>query len=456
MGWQAVRHHLRITMSDKSNLPRLLIGTIGDKLAIARASNENEDVYGFWLGKGKIYFQDEEGDEVVRFEVNVGTDASTISLKNLPGSNEFKVDAATKSLSLLEGGDDGVYRFWIDDKGFFFEDTDDAETVKAKLDLASGAASFKIQDSDDGDSILLDAGDLNAGLTITDENTGEESIILKKDIGLTFKVGEDAVVKADLQVGEGNASLDLKSDDEETSAFIDGQNGFIELKKEGDTEKKVSINLDDLDEEYPSAKFTDLEVDGTTYRVLLAEKVPPTPSPTPSPTPTPVPTPPPTPVPIPTPTPVPIPTPPVPPVTVPPLTKMAIVQIDGRFVGLHCVESPDVRFEDVLTVVLTGGRWSKSITLPMDATFRDVCEPDSIVVVSATPSRPVIVGARIVGPRLTVEAVERGLGTLERLEVNVRLSGIRKQFAGVRFPVFTEKQARVNNAFYAKAQRGKA
>src|SRR5690606_21126674 len=100
----------------------------------------------------------------------------------------------------------------------------------------------------------------------------------------------------------------------------------------------------------------------------------------------------------------------------PPGDKMAIVPWRNQFVGLFCVESPDVRFEDVLRVPITG----KTTTVPIDPVFREVCEPGSIEVISACSPIPTPLGAEVIQDQLHI----RIAGDLPSY-VTVKLSGIR-------------------------------
>jgi hypothetical protein len=64
--------------------------------------------------------------------------------------------------------------------------------------------------------------------------------------------------------------------------------------------------------------------------------------------------------------------------------KMAIVPCQSDFVALFCVESPEVRFEDVVRVPVTGPVTRAVI----DPRFIEVCEPGSIDVISVNLAAP--------------------------------------------------------------------
>ena len=122
--------------------------------------------------------------------------------------------------------------------------------------------------------------------------------------------------------------------------------------------------------------------------------------------------------------------------------KMAIVPCQGEHVALFCVESPDVRFEDVVRVPITG-----AVTiLSIDPMFIEVCEPDSIDVISIASPVPALVGAVVERDQLVV----RISGDLPPFVI-VTLSGIRAGDKGLRFPRKTRNQMLRNNAFLSTA-----
>ena len=122
--------------------------------------------------------------------------------------------------------------------------------------------------------------------------------------------------------------------------------------------------------------------------------------------------------------------------------KMAIVPCQSDFVALFCVESPEVRFEDVVRVPVTGPVTRTVI----DSRFIEVCEPGSIDVISVTTPLPALVGVAVEGPEIVV----RVAGDLPPYVV-VTLSGIRSGNRNVRFPLKTRDQMQRNNAFWSTA-----
>lgn len=116
----------------------------------------------------------------------------------------------------------------------------------------------------------------------------------------------------------------------------------------------------------------------------------------------------------------------------------------GGYTALFCVEAPDVRFTDILRTGL-----SRRVTrLKLDPRYVAVCEPDSIEVVSVTPEQPMRVGAR----------VEGGFVILTRsiwsgpCRATVYVSGIRKGFAGLRFPDRNQAEFKANERFLKSAR----
>ena len=64
-----------------------------------------------------------------------------------------------------------------------------------------------------------------------------------------------------------------------------------------------------------------------------------------------------------------------------------------------CIEAPEVRFEEIITLHNPGLVSMHNL----DKRFLEICEPDSIVVVSAVASHPVMIGARIKEDKLVVQ-----------------------------------------------------
>ncbi len=123
--------------------------------------------------------------------------------------------------------------------------------------------------------------------------------------------------------------------------------------------------------------------------------------------------------------------------------KMAIVPHQDDFVALFCVESPDVRFEDVVRVPVTG----PVTTARLDPMFVGVCEPDSLDVISVTAPMPASIGAAVTGDTVTVR-IEGDLPPF----VIVTVSGVRAGSRGVRFPRKTRDQMLRNNAFWDQSK----
>jgi hypothetical protein len=123
--------------------------------------------------------------------------------------------------------------------------------------------------------------------------------------------------------------------------------------------------------------------------------------------------------------------------------KMAIVPHQDDFVALFCVESPDVRFEDVIRVPVTG----PVTTAQLDPVFVGVCELDSLDVIAVTAPTPASIGAAIAGDTVTV----RITGDLPPFVI-VTVSGIRAGSRGVRFPRKTREQMLRNNSFWDQSK----
>ncbi|GAB6188126.1 hypothetical protein JCM17478_36910 [Thermopirellula anaerolimosa] len=91
----------------------------------------------------------------------------------------------------------------------------------------------------------------------------------------------------------------------------------------------------------------------------------------------------------------------------------------------------------------------KAATLQIDPRFVEVCEPGSLVVSACVADVPVVVGASVEGNWVRVRfAVEN-----DRQEVRLvlRVTGVRRSFAGLRFPNRSRRQFEANEAFINSA-----
>jgi hypothetical protein len=109
---------------------------------------------------------------------------------------------------------------------------------------------------------------------------------------------------------------------------------------------------------------------------------------------------------------------------------------------------PEVRFEDlVFTVIGNQGTNNHKDFIKLNDSFVQVCDPQSIVVVSVVPSAPINIGAYIEGEFLFIEAESEKLIENE-IKLTIRLSGIRLGFSGRRFVEYTYKEMIKNNQFW--------
>ena len=103
--------------------------------------------------------------------------------------------------------------------------------------------------------------------------------------------------------------------------------------------------------------------------------------------------------------------------------KTAIVpSVNGDYVDLYCVESPDVRFEDVVSIKVNG---RLKIEQEIDPEFVFVCEQNSIKAVSHTTTEPALCGVKVRENKLIITFS----GNIPE-EVTVKLSGTKKRFCG--------------------------
>lgn len=91
----------------------------------------------------------------------------------------------------------------------------------------------------------------------------------------------------------------------------------------------------------------------------------------------------------------------------------------------------------------------KATSLQIDPRFVEVCEPRSIVVSGCVPDVPIVVGASVEENLVHLRfAVENETQTVQLV---LRLTGVRRGFAGLRFPNRSRRQFEANEAFINSA-----
>jgi hypothetical protein len=108
---------------------------------------------------------------------------------------------------------------------------------------------------------------------------------------------------------------------------------------------------------------------------------------------------------------------------------------------------PEARFSDIM--VIENPARLRVLEIEVDATFMGVVIPGSIVVVGVVPDLPMTCGAAVRNGTLCLRfGCDDGAGPLCTV---VTLSGLRKDRSGIRFPHFTQEQARRNRRFWSRA-----
>ena len=113
------------------------------------------------------------------------------------------------------------------------------------------------------------------------------------------------------------------------------------------------------------------------------------------------------------------------------------------YAALFIAEMPEVRFDDHVEIFPTK-RLSKT---PLDEKFLEVCEPDTVRVISAIGDSGGVKYARVEGQEIILSLPL----FMRPKRVCVRLSGIRKGFRNLRFPDRTENQFIHNEKFINSA-----
>lgn len=128
-----------------------------------------------------------------------------------------------------------------------------------------------------------------------------------------------------------------------------------------------------------------------------------------------------------------------------------------------CTETPEVRFEDVITLDLSkheptahveGFRRILTYTVKIDEEFIAVCEPGSITAVGGVCEEPLVFGSRVEGTEIQILVHDfTGRASQTGPIISVQLSGIRRGRAGVRFPEFTHEDMIRNDKFWSTPLR---
>ena len=122
----------------------------------------------------------------------------------------------------------------------------------------------------------------------------------------------------------------------------------------------------------------------------------------------------------------------------------AIVPASWSSVGytaLFVSESPEVRFTDVLVILVPSGQGRK-LNAGIDRKFLEVCEEGSLEAVGYTTEKAVSVGLLVVGERIELRLPED-----RPKRIVVSISAIRKGFRGLRFPDRDKYQFDENEKF---------
>jgi hypothetical protein len=117
------------------------------------------------------------------------------------------------------------------------------------------------------------------------------------------------------------------------------------------------------------------------------------------------------------------------------------------YTALFIAECPEVRFDDVMTVMVD----KADMTFPIDARFVEVCQRGSIEVCGCVPDVPILVGAKAEGEKVRISLAAGHRSPTNPVRVVVRLTGIRKGFLGHRFPDRTRGQFEANERFIRSA-----
>ena len=123
-------------------------------------------------------------------------------------------------------------------------------------------------------------------------------------------------------------------------------------------------------------------------------------------------------------------------------SKAAIVESSQGYVELSCIEAPEILFLDIVLVQYKGA----ADVFGIDKLFVEVCEPDSIRILSVVPDKPVLVCAEMISGNSFMLRGE----TNARAAITVMMSGVRRGFGGRRFIQRTKQDYDRNMKFWSR------
>lgn len=121
----------------------------------------------------------------------------------------------------------------------------------------------------------------------------------------------------------------------------------------------------------------------------------------------------------------------------------------GGYTALFTLESPEVRFDDVFQVQSQPGTTTR---VAVDPRFVEVCERGTLAVDSVVTNRPAAVGASVDTDGIVCIQTDREFEPPAKF--TVRVTGIRRGFAGKRFPNRSREQFNANERFLRSAYPG--
>lgn len=115
------------------------------------------------------------------------------------------------------------------------------------------------------------------------------------------------------------------------------------------------------------------------------------------------------------------------------------------YTALFISEAPEVRFDDVIVATIPQADGA----VPIDPRFIAVCEAGTLEVCGSSTDRPAVLAARVAGDHVRLEFADQRPD--QELRVVLRLTGIRRGFAGHRFPDRSRAQFDANERFIRSA-----
>ena len=112
--------------------------------------------------------------------------------------------------------------------------------------------------------------------------------------------------------------------------------------------------------------------------------------------------------------------------------------------AFSCIEAPEVLFFDVISTTLENTQYKEIL---IDPILIESCEEGSLKAISNSSDHPCSIGVKIENNKLKIKAIPIG-SSPQKIDINIMISGTRKNFKDHRLAEKTEDQYIKNETFW--------